>query len=299
MRRTVAITAFALAAAFAAPAAAQGRFDNVAITAVEVADGVHMLQGAGGNIAVLAGPEGVIMVDDQYAPLTGKIQAAVSEISDTAIRFVVNTHWHGDHTGGNENLGEAGAVIVAHDNVRQRMSMEQFNRLFGRATPPSPDAALPIVTFSDEVTFHLNGETVRVQHMDPAHTDGDAIVRFVNADVIHMGDIFFNGGFPFIDVDSGGSLDGAIAALEAVASQAGPETKIIPGHGPLASAADMLATIDMLKTVRARIQARIDAGDTEDEAVAAAPLKALEAEWGQGFINAERMVRTGYRSLKG
>ena len=291
-------TAFVTAAALAPLASAQEQdFSKVQIQTVDVAPGVHMLVGSGGNIGVSSGSDGVLLIDDQYAPLTEKIRAAVSAISKHPLRFVVNTHWHGDHTGGNENLGGAGAVIVAHENVRRRMSTEQVSELFKRTTPASPKVALPVVTFTEDVSFHVNGDELHVFHVDPAHTDGDSIVHWKNANVFHMGDLFFSGGFPFIDLDSGGSVNGVIAAAEKVLALANDASKIIPGHGPLATKKDLMAYRDMLEEIRTRIQTQITAGKTLDEIVASGPTKAWDDTLGKGFINGQRLTETVYRSL--
>ena len=202
----------------ARPASAQ---EDVSIEIVPVAAGVHMLIGQGGNIGVVAGEDGIFLIDDQFAPLTEKIKDAVATIGDGPIRFVFNTHWHGDHTGGNENLRGEGALIVAHENVRQRMSTEQFNAFFNSTQPPSPEAALPVVTFSEAVTFHLNGEEVHAFHVEPAHTDGDAVVHLRTSNAVHMGDLFFSTGYPYIDLSSGGSVNGLIDAAERVLAVSG------------------------------------------------------------------------------
>lgn len=276
---------------------AQQDFSKVEIRTLQVAGGVYMLVGSGGNIGVSAGEDGVFLVDDQYAPLTEKIKAAIAAISDKPVRFVLNTHWHGDHTGGNENLGEAGALIVAHENVRKRMSVEQFIEAFGRKVPPSPEGALPVVTFTDAVTFHLNGDEIHAFHVEPAHTDGDAIVHFRKANVIHMGDLFFNGLYPFIDISSGGSVDGMIAAAERGLAVADEHTKIIPGHGELGDAKDLKAFRDMLVAIRDRIKPMVAAGKSLEEVVAARPTAPFDENWGKGFLNAERFVGIVYASL--
>ena len=219
---------------------AQG-FDQVVIQTQSLADGLHMLTGRGGNLVVSSGADGVFLVDDQFAPLSERILAAIAKISSQPLRFVVNTHWHGDHTGGNENMGRAGALIVAHDNVRRRMSADQFQAAFQRTVPAAPPAALPVITFGEDVTFHLNGGEVHVFHVARAHTDGDAIVHFRAGNSIHMGDTFFNGLYPFIDLDSGGSIDGVIAAVDRALPLMDKKTRVIPGHGPLSDRAGLEA----------------------------------------------------------
>jgi len=283
--------------ALSAFASGQQDFSKVQIQTVDVAPGVHMLIGSGGNIGVSSGSDGVLIIDDQYAPLTERIRAAVSAIHKDPIRFVVNTHWHGDHTGGNENMGSAGAVIVAHENVRRRMSSEQISEFFKRTTPASPKGALPVLTFVENVSFHVNGDELYVFHVDPAHTDGDSIVHWKKANVFHMGDLFFSGGFPFIDLDSGGSLDGVIAAAEKVLALANDSSKIIPGHGPLSTKKDLTAYRDMLKTIRSRIHSQVTSGKSLDEVKASRPTKEWDETLGKGFINADTFTEFAYRSL--
>ncbi len=270
--------------------AAQQDFSNVQIETVPVADGVYMLVGQGGNIGVSIGDDGVFLIDDQYAPLTEKIKAAVTRLSDRDVQFVVNTHWHFDHTGGNEQWGEAGSIIVAHENVRERMSVEQFMEAFDRRVPPSPAAALPVITFTDAVTFHWNGDDIHVFHVETAHTDGDGVVHFANANAVHMGDTFFNGMYPFIDVSSGGSIDGMIGAANRVLRMANSETKIIPGHGPLSGIEELRAYRDMLTTVRDHIRAMLNDGMTKDQIIAAKPTADLDAVWGGGFMQPDIWV---------
>jgi len=275
------------------------RYKDTKIETIEVADGIYMLKGEGGNIGVSVGEDGVFMVDDQFAPLTDRITAAVAELSEQPIRFVINTHWHFDHTGGNENLGTEGIVIVAHDNVRERMSTDSFIQAFNMAVPAAPKAALPVITFNDTVTFHLNGQEIVVVHQESAHTDGDSIVYFKTANVIHMGDTFFNGLYPFIDSSSGGNVNGVIHAAEHVLSLSDAQTKIIPGHGPLADKAALEKYRDMLVTVRDRMQSLIDEGKTLEEIVAMKPNADLDESWGASFLNPEAFLGVLYSTMPG
>ena len=286
------------------PALAQDvDWDAVSITSQDVGGGIHVLFGRGGNIGLSTGDDGALLVDDQYAPLTDKILAAVRSITDEPVRFVVNTHWHGDHTGGNENLGKAGSLIVAHENVRRRMNPAEFADLVGRSDQAAPEA-LPVVTFDHGVTLHWNGLAIEAVHAPAAHTDGDSIIFFRGANVVHMGDLFFNGAFPFIDVDSGGHVDGLIAAAEKVAAATDGQTKIIPGHGPVTDRATLMKYSEALKMARERISERVAAGQSEDDAAAdyVALVTGIGTDIGWapdagGFVNAERFVRLVHRSL--
>ncbi len=284
-------------ASLAAPVWAQQDFSAIEIETIPVADGVYMLVGAGGNIGLSVGDDGAFVVDDQFAPLSEKIMAAIAAVTDADVKFLVNTHFHGDHTGGNEAFGAAGAVIVAHENVRARMSTDQFREIFNQPIPASPSGALPIVTFSDEMTFHWNGDTIRAIHVAPAHTDGDTILHFQDANVIHMGDTFFNGVYPFIDVSSNGDINGIIAAGYRALGIANEDTAIIPGHGPVSDAAGLAAWLDVLKVTRVSMQSLIDRGMSEDEAVAARPTAEFDEQYGGGFMNPENFNRLLYQNL--
>ena len=291
-------TLFITGALLAASAAYAQPPPPVEIKTTAVAGSVHLLEGAGGNIGVSAGADGVFMIDDQYAPMTENIRKALAKISTQPLRFVLNTHWHGDHTGGNENLGKAGAVIVAHDNVRTRMSTEQFIQALDWTVLASPAVALPAITFTETVTFYLNGDEIHVFHVPPAHTDGDSLVHFRKADVLHMGDIFFNGLYPFIDVDSGGSVNGMIAAVDRALTVVGPKTKIIPGHGPLAGKSELLAYRDMLSGLRDKVARLAKSGKSLAEVQAAKPSAAWDATWGNGFLPPDKFVGIVYNSVK-
>ena len=285
-------------AVIAAIAIAQQDFSNVEIKAEKLSATTYMLTGAGGNIGVSVGEDSAFIVDDQFAPLTPRIQAAVAKLSPHPIRFVVNTHWHFDHTGGNENFGKAGAVIVAHENVRKRMSSDQLIAFLGMAVKASPKPALPVVTFTRDVTFHLNGEELHVYHAPNGHTDGDAIVRFKRDNVVHLGDLYFNKFYPFIDISSGGSVDGVIAALDRVLAESNDATRFIPGHGALGSKADLAAYRAMLDTIATRIKALVKEGKTLEQAVAAKPTADFDPVWGKGFIKPDKMVEMLYLDLK-
>ena len=269
-------------------------FDTVQVRALPVAGAVHMLQGAGGNIGLVVGDDAVFVVDDQYAPLTPKVLAAIKSVTPQPVRFVLNTHWHFDHTGGNENMGKAGALIFAHENVRRRMSKDQFIEALNRTEPAAPRGALPVVTFTDTVSFHLNGDSIVVFHVAPAHTDGDAVVLFTRANVVHTGDLFVSAGFPFVDRSSGGSIHGIIAAAERILAATNAGTRIIPGHGPLADRARLQAYHDMLVVVRDRMRKEIAARHTIEQVLASAITAEYDASW---TTNRERFLRILHQEL--
>jgi len=272
-------------------------FDKVEIRTSPVAGQVHMLAGAGGNIGVFAGADGVFLVDDQFAPLTDRIRAAIAEISDQPIRFLINTHFHEDHTGGNENLGEAGTLIVAHDNVRKTLSVPHFIEMIHTRFPAVASAALPVITFSESLTFHLNGEEVTVFHAPPSHTDGDSIVYFRGSDVIHMGDVFRSRGYPIFDRRNGGSYEGLIDASDLVLEIAGEDTKIIPGHGVVSSRADLQNVREILAAVRDRIATAIAAGKSLEQTIAEKPTADFDENWSRKRLTPDEVVEWIYAEL--
>lgn len=255
-------------ALFAVQSTAQQDFSNVQITSHHVAGNIYYLEGQGGNIGLSVGDDGVVMIDDQFAPLTDRILAAIRTLSDGEIRFLINTHMHGDHTGGNENLGRMGVLILARDEVRVRLSAS--------AAPE----ALPVLTFSEDMTIHLNGEAMHVISVEPAHTDGDAYVYFSGSDVIHMGDVFRTTGYPYIDLANGGTLQGTLDALATAIGMAGPETRIIPGHGGVSTRDDVQEFRDMIIDVKARVAALVAQGMNLEQVIAARPTAAFDAKWG-------------------
>ena len=286
-----------LALAAAPTLLAQQDFSKVNVTVVPVAKGIYMLQGAGGNIGLSVGETDAFVVDDQYAPLTPKIKAAIATVTSKPVRFVMNTHWHGDHSGGNENMAAGGAIIVAHENVRRRMGAEQFLEAFNQRVPASPTSALPVVTFADAINFFVNGDSVRAIHVKNAHTDGDAIIVFTGANVIHAGDTYFNGIYPFIDVSSGGSIDGIIAAADQMLALANDATKIIPGHGPLGDKASLKKYRDVMADVRTRVMKLIAQKQPLAQVIAAKPLAVYDGTWGQGFMKTDQFLTIVHTSL--
>jgi len=246
-------------------------FEQVQIQTIQVSDGVYMLVGRGGNIGVSVGEDGVLLIDSQFAELSEKVKAAIAEIDSGPIRFVLNTNWHYDHARGNAPLGQAGAVIMAHSKSRERMTAEQYHPFFDLRIPAYPETALPVVTFADSITLHLNNDEIQVFHLETAHSDADLAFYFRRANVIHLGDLYFVGGYPFIDVPHDGSIDGLISAVDRVLSMIDENTKVIPGHGRLSNREELQEYRDMLVTVRDRIKRQIKEGKTLEEIIASKP----------------------------
>ena len=277
---------------------AQQDFSKVQIKTERLSATTYMMTGEGGNLGLSIGDDAVFVIDDQFAPLTPKIKAAIAKLTKKPVKFVLNTHWHFDHVGGNENMGKAGALIVAHENVRKRMSVEGFIKFFGVKTKAEPKAALPVITFTRDISFHLNGDEVYVYHVANAHTDGDAVVHFRNSNVIHMGDTFFNKLYPFIDTSSGGKVDGMLKAADQALELANDSTMIIPGHGPLGNKADLKAYREMLASVSEKIKALIKEGKTLEQILAAKPTAEFDTVWGNGFLKPQKWVEMLYENLK-
>ena len=291
----IALVITALFASTSTPAQEQ----KVEYIPTTLSDTLTMLKGQGGNIAISTGEDGVYIIDDQLQPLTDQLLVAISEISDQPIRFVINTHFHHDHVGGNETIGKGDAVIIAHDNIQKRMSGDYYSNFFDNTWPAWPQDALPVITFNDQITLHFNGEIAKVYHVPHGHTDGDSIVHFPASDVIHMGDIYFNGLYPYIDLDGGGNIEGMIAGAELGVSIAGEDTQIIPGHGPLSNKANLAEYRDFLVTARNNVQNLIDQGKNLEQAVAARPTAQWDATLGAVWITPEQLVIFIYNSLQG
>lgn len=293
MNRLAVIALAATTPLLAVPAQAQRNFDDVEIRTEQIAPGVAVLFGAGGNIGVSYGEDGTILIDDQFAPLSEKIANAVAELSPNPVQYVVNTHWHFDHTGGNENFGKSGATIFAHDNVRVRMA----NGGGPGDTAPAPKVALPVVTYGQGLRFHANGDTINLAYVGGGHTDGDSVVMWDKANVVHMGDLYFNiPGYPFVDVNSGGSVYNLMGTLDVVLAMIDDNTAVIPGHGEMSNKAEMVAYRAMIGEAVSRVEALHEQGKTLEEAVAAKPLNGFDR--GQGFISEDAFVTAIWKSIE-
>jgi glyoxylase-like metal-dependent hydrolase (beta-lactamase superfamily II) len=289
-------TALALAAS-SVPAQQTPDFSKVEIKTTQLADDFYTLEGQGGTISVLTGPDGVLLVDSQFAPLTDKLVAAIRKISNKPIRFLINTHVHGDHTGGNENFAKQGALIFSRDQLRARL--EHPNPApDGTPGKPAPPLALPVVTYDGPVTIHVNGENVRLIPIRNAHTDGDTLVNFPAHDILAVGDYYRSVGYPFVDLNNGGSLQGILDGLGATIGRAGPHTRIIPGHGPVTDRNGLIAARDLILAAREKIAALIAQGKSVDEVIAAKPTAELDAQVPQAAQSSERFIKWLYTEVK-
>ncbi len=271
----------------------------VEFTTFQLSDTVYMLKGRGGNVGISTGEDGLYIIDDQLRPITSQLLAAIRKVSNKPIRFVINTHYHADHVGGNEALGETGAVVIAHDNIRKRMTTEQVSIFRQETTPPYPKGALPILTFNDRMSLHLNGETATAYYVANGHTDGDSIIHFPVSNVIHMGDMFFNGLYPYVDLDAGGSMQGLIEAADLALSMADETTRIIPGHGPLGMTEDLKNYRDYLVEASTNVQELIDKDMSLEQIIAAKPTSQWDEELGKTWITPAQFVTFIYNSLEG
>ena len=292
-----------MAVAQAAKAQQDRNFSKVQIKVTKVSGNIYMLEGEGGNIAASVGEDGIVIVDDQFAPLAEKIQAALKDlkITDKPVRFVINTHYHGDHTGGNAPFANAGSTVIAQDNVRKRLETGGTGGNGGSIKmqiPPAPKAALPVITFEHDVTVHLNGEDIRALHFPAGHTDGDAVIFFPKNNVVHMGDDFVRYGFPFIDVASGGSVQGMIDAMEKASAMLPADVKVIPGHGALSNLDDVREFVKMLKETSAAVQKAINEHKTLDQMKQEKILEPWK-KWSGDFIDSDKFIETLYNSLTG
>lgn len=272
--------------------------DYPEVKSIQLADGLYMLSAKGGNIGLLIGQDGTFVIDDQFAVGSEAILNKINQLGGEQPKFLINTHFHGDHTGGNEAMGKIGAVIVSHDNVRKRLTVENLIKAFDFRMPPMAKDGLPVVTFSTDLTFHLNGGEVHAFHVPGAHTDGDAVIHFKSANVIHTGDIFFNGFYPFIDPHHGGSLQGMIDGADIILALSNAQTKIIPGHGPLATRTDLQTYRKMLSTANQRLKALKKQGKSVQQAIQADPLKDLSEKWGKTMFSSEKWISIIYPTVQ-
>jgi len=296
MRKIYSIFVFIILGFVSSQALAQPNLEGDLII-IPVADSVYMLESEGsGNIGVLIGEDGILIVDDKFAPLVDKIHQSLNEIGGGEIKFILNTHWHGDHTGGNEALGAEG-TIIAHDNVRKRLSKKQTIELFNMVSEPHPKVALPVITFDESLTIHFNGEEIKVIHFANGHTDGDSVVFFTNSNVVHMGDHFFNGMYPFIDLESGGNVQGFTDNVEKLITLIPEDAKIIPGHGALGNLNDLKKFHSMLVETSSIVKTAINAKKSLEEIKKEGFDESIVAEWGQGILKTDQWIEIIYNSF--
>ena len=275
------------------------KFEDVEIKPAKLSDNVYVITGKGGNLGLFIGKDGNILIDDQFAPLTNKILDVIHNLTNQPIKFLINTHWHPDHTGGNENFGKSGSLIISHENVRERLSTEQFIEFMERKIKPLPVEALPIITFTDSISFHINNETVRIYHFPNAHTDGDSMIYFKENNILHTGDIFVKNRYPFIDISSNGTIDGIIEALEKIILLLNKETVIIPGHGNISNLNDLLEYLSMLQDVRNNIFLQINKGYSIKQILESNPTSPFDHKYGNDkFITPNDFVTSVFQSLQ-
>lgn len=272
------------------PVCGQQNFDTVRIRPLKLTDNIYMLKGSGGNIGVMIGKDGTLMIDDQYAPLSNKINGAIKTLDPGDIRFLINTHIHGDHSGGNDNFKRMGVTIVAHDNVRERMQKEQVIKSRNMTFPPRDRDALPVITFADKLNFHWNDEDIELIHVNSAHTDGDVVVHFKKANVYHTGDTFVRYGYPFIDLSSGGSFAGFVSNLDQLLGLMDDNSRIIPGHGDVATRADLKIFRDKMADIRDQVLAALKKGKKVEDIPGLGITDKYEAELGKGFVKGKDFV---------
>jgi len=278
---------------------AQANYDTVQIKPSKVAEQIYMLKGAGGNIGVMTGREGTLVIDNQFAPLSNKINGAIKTLDPAEIKFLINTHLHGDHSGGNENFKKMGVTIVAHDQVRERMMKESVNARTSKTTPPRDKEAWPAITFADKLNFHLNDEDIILHHFDIGHTDGDVIVQFKKSNVVHTGDAFVRYGYPFIDVSSGGAVNGFINTLDKILLLIDDNTKVIPGHGEVATKTDVKKVRDNIADIRDQVAAALKKGKKIEDITSLGITDKYDAEYGKGFVKGKDFVLMVAENLKG
>jgi len=278
---------------------AQTNYDTVRIRPLKITDQIYMLKGAGGNIGVMIGREGTLLIDNQFSPLSNKINGAVKTLDPGEVKFLINTHLHGDHTGGNENFYKMGTTMISHDNVRGRMMKESFNARANRTTPPRDKEAWPTITFADKLNFHWNDDDLVLHHFDAGHTDGDVIVQFTKANVVHTGDAFVRYGYPFVDTSSGGGINGFITTLDKILGILDENTKVIPGHGELATKADVQKVRDTMADIRDQVAAALKKGKKVEDIPALGITEKYEHEYGKGFVKGKDFVLMVAENLKG
>ncbi len=271
-------------------------FDEVEIKTSKLTEHIYLLEGAGGNVGIYAAKDGIVMIDNQFAQLSDKLKSAISNISDQQIKYLINTHWHGDHTGGNENFNTEHTTIVAHENVKKRLSTDQFTKAFNRSTPAKPMIYWPEITYDKNLKLHFENEDVRIIHVDHAHTDGDSFVFFPSENVLHMGDCFFNQRFPYIDLSAGGSIKGIIKAANTALMIADDDTTIIPGHGVVASKSDLMEYRDVLVMMLNQVEDAMRKGMSLNDLKVAGFDKGYES-WGSGFIKTDAFINTIWTDL--